>query len=209
MMTIRHLSHLVSTALVALTAAPTLAAAQDAPRSRIEIAPFVGAYAPLGTLAERGGVELKEQTGLALGVRGSFPAGDRLAIEGVLGYVSHDISADGLGADLEGGARILLAGARASMALAGAGSSLPIHGSLGLALLSRGGDAYEEVEGTTDLAAVIGVGTRLRLTERWMVRVDLEDYISSAGFSFGDGETDSKLVNGLVLSAGVVVPIGR
>ena len=45
----------------------------------------------------------------------------------------------------------------------------------GLGALSRGGDAYAELDGTTDLSFVAGGGIRVRLSESVALRLDLED----------------------------------
>jgi hypothetical protein len=77
----------------------------------------------------------------------------------------------------------------------------------------RSGDAYDTFdieEGKTDVGGVVNLGASFRLASGVSLRVDAEDYLSSAKFtdSLGD-ETDPKFQNDLTLTAGIQIALGR
>ncbi len=136
---------------------------------------------------------------------------DRLALEGAVGYAGSEVSAkaEGFGStDAEG--HILLMSGRAVVGLSPPSRANRLHLLLGLSLVNHGGEAFEDAEGTTDLGAILGAGTRIALTPSIDLRIDLEDYVYVAAFgnSAGD-ETDSKLQNDFALSLGIAIPLVR
>ena len=62
------------------------------------------------------------------------------------------------------------------------------------------------VDGTSDIGANLFLAYLFPMGERMKVRIEIEDYISSAGFEVGTFETDGQLQNDLVLSGGVMIP---
>ena len=76
----------------------------------------------------------------------------------------------------------------------------------GLAYVTRGGTFWEDIDGTSDIGANLFLAYLFPMGERMKVRIEIEDYISSAGFEVGTFETDGQLQNDLVLSGGVMIP---
>ncbi len=59
------------------------------------------------------------------------------------------------------------------------------------------------IEGIDDLGGTLGLGAKLGHGPMFSIRVDLEDFICSAKFNSDTEESDSKLQNDLLLSAGL------
>lgn len=169
-----------------------------------ELTPFVGAYVPLTNFAEDNGVEAKHQPSAAVGLRATIPSAGRLGFEGVIGVAQGAVEASSSSGEAEVSGRVILASVRALWGLGAPGGARSWHATTGLGVLSRGSDAYAPLEGTTDIGAVVGIGMRTTMGA-WSLRFDLEDNISSA--TFGDG--GSQLQNDLLLSAGLVIPLGN
>jgi hypothetical protein len=86
-------------------------------------------------------------------------------------------------------------------------SSFHIGG--GPAILSRGGNAYEGADGTTDIGGVVNLGASFKVGPTISIRVDAEDYLSSAKFGADGEESESKLQNDVTLSVGAQISVGR
>ncbi|MDP2528162.1 MAG: hypothetical protein Q8W51_00295 [Candidatus Palauibacterales bacterium] len=73
-----------------------------------------------------------------------------------------------------------------------------------------GKDAWDGVSGRTDVGGVGGVGMRFKVAPMVLIRIDAEDHIFAAKFTedASGGETNSKLQNDLVLSAGLSIAAG-
>ena len=54
------------------------------------------------------------------------------------------------------------------------------HALAGMGVIGRGGDAYESVEGGSDLAVSLGGGFHVRVAENLSLRFDVESYLSKA-----------------------------
>ncbi len=92
------------------------------------------------------------------------------------------------------------------------GGIIAIHLGAGVALIGRGGDVWEGVDGKTDIGGVVNVGATFDVAPQVAIRLDVQDYVYSAKFS--DSETgtdlgDSKFQNDLAFTGGVVVKLGR
>lgn len=191
--------------LTALSALAVLAQPGSAAAQSVSITPFVGYYAPLSDVIEEGGETITTQGALTFGGRLTVQTPGSLGLEATVAHASAGV--EGFGGETDGSLTIL--SARALFRLASLGPVGSLHAGAGLAYLMRGGefwDAFEEVlavEGINDVAGTLGLGAKFGLGPMFAIRVDLEDYIYSAKFSSGSDETDSKLQNDLLLSAGL------
>ncbi len=95
-----------------------------------------------------------------------FPAGPTLPTAQLLSAVQN--------------ATLLIGAARARVRLRLSDGAF-LHLLTGLGFMSRGGDAYTDVTDTSDLAFVVGAGLAIDLAPYVALRVDLEDYMTSAG----------------------------
>lgn len=175
-----------------------------------ELTPTVGVLVPLSNVMSQNNAEVKQQPSLAAGVRASLPSGGRMAIDGVVAVASGETKATQGSSEAEAEGRLLLASVRAVWALgAPAPAGLSWHATTGVGLVSRGSDAYDFLDGTTDIGAVLGVGMRTRVGGTWTLRADIEDHISSAEFEGGGASTGSQLQNDLMISVGLVFRFGN
>ena len=83
---------------------------------------------------------------------------------------------------------------------------------LGPSVLSHGGAAYDSLalhEGTTDIGALLGLSTRIKLGRSVALRLDVEDNLYMGMFSDTAGvRSDRKFQHDLVVSLGVAIPFG-
>jgi len=212
--------------LVAVLALAPLATAAGQGKGRIELTPFLGMYLPVADLITESdpgsglSVVFGQKSAFSLGARLGYGLSDRAALEGAFGYTSSDVSIDvaGLGGTSLGGT-VIQGSARVVYRLNAPASPTGWHLIGGLAMTSRGGDIWSQIEssgtkvnGRTDFGAVIGGGVRLPVGKGFALRIDVEDYISQAKFTLDDGvqavASESQLQNDLVLSVGLAIQLG-
>lgn len=211
---------------VALLALTPFATAAGQGKGRVELTPYLGMYLPVADIIKEtdlgSGISLsfKQKSALSFGGRLSYGLSDRAALEGAFGYTSSDVrfEVSGIGsASL--GATVITASARVLYRLNQPASPTGWHLIGGLAMISRGGDIWDQlqtggatVDGRTDFGAVIGGGVRLPVGRRLALRIDVEDYVHQAKFTIDDGvtalDTESQLQNDLVVSVGLAIQLG-
>ncbi len=185
--------------LAALTfaASPDTASAQG-----VSVTPFVGYYAPLGTLLKEGATEISTEGALMFGGRLGLDTPGRWGFEGTLAYSSAGLE------DVPDDGSVMILSARALYQLATLGMAGSLHAGAGLAYVMRGGefwDAVDEggVEGINDFGGTVGLSARFPLGPTMTLRLDLEDYIYSGEIHDDTDATESQLQNDLLLSAGL------
>ncbi len=90
------------------------------------------------------------------------------------------------------------------------GGMLSIHLGGGPALISRGGDFWDGIDGTTDIGGVLNVGATFDVSPQVGIRLDAEDYLYSAKFEVDNAEVgDSKFQNDLFFTGGIVIKFGQ
>jgi hypothetical protein len=209
-------------ALAISFASPFSASAQQ-----VEITPFVGVVAPLSNLVEEGDPVQGDFTashgvGPVFGARATVWLTDRVGLEGQAAYALSDGEVEqngeavgcadvGLAEDCLD-ASIFFGAAKVVYRLGRPNAPVLAHLGGGPAVISRSGNAYDSFgieEGKTDIGGLVNLGVSFRVSPRVFIRVDAEDYISSAKFTnFSGAETDSKLQNDLTITAGVQIRIG-
>jgi hypothetical protein len=209
-----------------LTPALWLVPALSASAQLVEVAPFVGMVVPLSNVIEQedplfGELAGGHEVGPMFGGRVILWFTDRLGLEGHAAYALSDGEAEqnGQPADCADAglpddcldASIFFGAAKLLYRLGSPDAEVSAHLGGGPAVISRSGNAYDGFEeGRTDIGGIVNLGISFRVAPRVSIRVDVEDYISSAKFtdSLGD-ETDSKLQNDLTLTAGVQFAVSR
>jgi hypothetical protein len=175
----------------------------------VELTPFVGAFVPLSNVMDQNDAQVKHKPNVIGGARATLRGTGRMRLEGVLAVAAGAVQGTQGSSEPEVEGRVVLASVRAVWGLGAASGASGWHLTTGLGILSRGSVAYESLDGATDIGAVIGIGTRTKIGERWSLRVDLEDNISSAEFELNGASSGSKLQNDLMLSVGLVIPLGN
>lgn len=214
------------TSLVAVLALAPLATAAGQGKGRVELTPSLGMYLPtadLINLTDPSGSGLSlvfsQKSTFSFGGRLGYWIGDRAALEGAFGYTASEVKFEVPGfVSTALGGRVLQGSARVVYRLNQPASSTGWHLIGGLAVVSRSGEMWDslatggiQVDGRTDIGAVIGGGVRLPVAERLALRIDVEDYIHQAKFTLDvQGtplETESQLQNDLVLSLGLAIQL--
>jgi hypothetical protein len=168
------------------------------------VTPFVGYYAPLGTLLKDGGSEISTQAAMVFGGRLGFASTGPLGFEATLAYSGAGVESGGT--DVDGDVMIL--SGRALYRLGGLGPSGTLHAGAGLAYVMRGGEIWDDIEssnvdGIDDFGGTIGLGAKFSLSPMMSIRVDVEDFIYSGEIHNDVDATESTLQNDLMLSAGL------
>lgn len=212
--------------LVAVLALAPFVALAGQGKGRIELTPFLGMYVPVADLIKESdpvsglSVVFGQKSAFSLGARLGYGLSDRAALEGAFGYTSSDVTVEipGVGGTSISGT-VLQGSARVVYRLNAPASRIGWHLIGGLAVTSRGGDIWSQIEssgtkvnGRTDFGVVIGGGVRLPVGKGFALRIDVEDYISQAKFTLDDGiqalDSESQLQNDLVLSVGLAIQLG-
>ncbi len=78
-------------------------------------------------------------------------------------------------------------------------------------MIIRGGEFYQDFNGTTDVGGTVAVGLRLALG-KVSGRVEAESYLYSVNLTGSGGgalSTGSQFQSDVVISASVAIPVGR
>ncbi len=214
-----------------VTTAPPLAGQGHS----LAVTPFVGVYVPAGQLGswslssiegDQVRTVLEQRSSVALGARVTSRLTDRLALEGALAWAPSSVKTTTSGGllflDTPSVAAVAPAGpAGTSSATVWLGSAALLYDVLrsgptalyvkaGPAVVSRTGSAtWIGVGGRTDVGGLAGAGARLRLGPTVAMRLDAEDTISRARFTFeatGD-RTTARTEHDLLLSAALSIGI--
>jgi hypothetical protein len=210
-----------------LAPAICLVSALSASAQRVDVTPFAGLVAPLSDVFSEEdpifGASAKHDIGPVLGGRVTVWLTDRVGLEGQGAYALSDGKAERNGEPVECAdvglaedcldASIFFGAAKLVYRLGESDAGVAAHLGGGPVVIARSGNAYDEFrveEGKTDLGGVVNLGVSFRVGSRVFIRVDAEDYISSAQFTNTLGaESESKLQNDLKLTAGVQFAVCR
>lgn len=174
-----------------------------------EIMLYAGGYVPLAKVIDEAGATAEHDVGVVFGGRLNrwWPGG--IGVEGGAAYALSSVSAavpDLLAASDD--ASVFLASVKVLYRFGLPTGIASFHIGGGGALVARGGAAYEGTQGTSDFGGIANVGASFTLGPMIAIRLDAEDYITSAKFEADADETESKLQNDLVFSAGVRISFG-
>ena len=206
---------------------------------RVEFVPYGGLFLPVADLGEisipdpdpsgLGTVDVAVNQATAFIFGGRIPVwlGENWGIEGNFAYALSDVKAEVSGVpgldDLCDDPEIIDEGCDANVWF-GSGkvmyrvaprpdSEVAILLGGGVAVIGRGGDFYNGIEGTTDVGGVLNVGLEFAVSPKIAVRLDVEDYLYSAGPTLVDDdlgriEADSEFQNDLIFTGGIAIQLG-
>ncbi len=196
---------LAALALFALAARPALAQ-----QVMVDLNPFGGIYFPISDLVEEDGETGKQKLGPLFGARVTVWLNESFGVEGGFAYSITDAEADIAGTTFEEDANVMLATLMGLYQFAPSPTApFMLHVGAGPALIIHGGDAYEDVEGTTDIGGSIIFGGTYDVSDMLAIRFNAQDFMYSAKFGEEPEETDAKFQNDLVFTGGVVIKVGR
>ncbi len=196
------------------------------------VTPFVGFFLPMGELVNNQPVpnpgpidpqtiSIAQQSGFVLGVRGSRTLSSSVWLEVELQYAISDVEMTGTRREplpdptMTGAGYILTLGANLLWeAYRAPFTPFGIHVSGGLAVVNRGGEFFdggglfrEELDGGTNVAAIVGLGFRYSFSRRLGIRLDVRDYVSSYKQTLPGGELDSELQNDIWTTGGLEITL--
>lgn len=186
------------TAAVLVTSAATPAAAQGG----VELTPWVGVYVPTSNSFSTLSDDFTRNVSGIGGARLTFWGTGHFGFEATGGYSPAKVAGEDLS---QVNTNVLVANARALLALTPVTSSVGIFVGAGGALLTRGKNTFDDDRSSTDFGGTLGLGFRFGGGDNNRVgfRLDLEDYLYNGDFGGGD-----KFQNDLVASLGVSIALG-
>lgn len=201
-------------ALVSLVVPLAAAVATPPPvAAQVKVSPAVGLYMPVGNLVQGNlatGGEIRRQLPAGLiGVRIAAWPNHRFGLEGGITFSPSQVAVTDSLRTVDVTSGVMLASARAFVALGPQAARWSIHLGAGVGVVSRGGRAFDNTSGSSApaLALSAGVRTRMRRTAVQM-RFELEDYVLSARFNKGlPSETAARMHHDILWSLGVTVPV--
>ncbi len=218
------------TALLLVLAAAGPALAQE--QTTYAVTPFIGLYLPTADLVDNQTVpeaglldpetlSQSQEAALAFGLRASRSLSSRLWLELEFQYAASAIQRTATRREplpeptITLDARVFTLGANVLLEVFRAPfTPLAVHVLGGLALVSRGGEFFDEsgdldgelfdgLEGGTDIALIVGSGLRYGLSPRLGLRIDVRDYVSYYAQSLRGADFDSELQNELWVTGGI------
>jgi len=219
-----------STALLLVIAAARPALAQE--QTTYAVTPFIGLYLPTTdlvgnqTVPEAGPLDpetmsMSQETALAFGLRASRSLSSKLWVELEFQYAASAIQRTATRREplpqptttLD--ARVFTLGANVLWEVFRAPfTPVAVHLLGGLALVSRGGEFFDEradlggelfegLDGGMDIALIVGSGLRYGLSPQLGVRIDVRDYVSFYAQSLRAADFESELQNELWVTGGI------
>jgi hypothetical protein len=182
-----------------IAAVPTPASAQGG----VNIVPWAGVYIP--TRNQIGDLDnaLSRDVSVIGGARLTFWGTGILGFEATGGYAPARIADERI--NETGNSDLLAASGRLLLALSPVTNSVGFYIGAGPALLTRGGNPFNEDRSSTDFGGTAGLGFRFALGEsgRTALRLDLEDYFYDGDFGGGN-----EFQNDIVASLGLSIALG-
>lgn len=199
------------TALIAASFALALAAiARPAAAQSWGMAAYAGYFLPTGDILAAPDVAdpISQQDAMVIGGRVSMIFNGTWGAEFSLGYAGSGVE----DSDDQVDGSLMLFSLRA-LYMFPAGDKLRLYGALGLGHILRQGDAWDEGTGLdeeekNDYTGTLALGLRYPIGDRLRFRAELEDYLYTAKFDTGLGETEGQFQHDLVLSVGLHLTIG-
>jgi hypothetical protein len=202
-------------ALIA-AAGPTSAAAQDSGRAaqqvqRFSLGPTVGLYLPATELLKAiTGQSLKQESGIAMGGQMGIALSQRLGLQLTGSFVPCDLSATLDSTSQTTTAASLFFGAgKLSYSLLPPTSPISLQLNGGVALVKRGGTAYQNLKDKTSVGGTVGAQLGVRLSSLPPLQLAVETYLYKQnldGLITDTGEKASQ--KDVQLSLGFGVPFG-
>jgi len=182
---------------VLTTTVVLLIASAGASAAQVELSMYSGLYFPTSRVGadwrgEWGGVDCivqwRHENAAALGARLTVWLTDLVGVQGAAVYSPSNLKRRRLGSCAtallgrveEVDASVISVTARTILRFGAPSRRVGFHVLGGLGFVSRVGEAYDDVEGSTDPAIVLGAGLRVKVGPGVFFRFDAEDYLSEA-----------------------------
>ncbi len=204
--TLRLRAILTLVALAALMDIATPAVAQ-----RVQLVPNIGVYVPTTNLLQAvQGEEYEQQVSLTVGGQLDFWFGNRIGVQGTGSYAPSSLSVSANGTSAVEDANIFTGTGRLLVYLIPDSSPVSFLVTGGVALINRGGSAYEGAVDRTDVGGALGASVGFRLGPVVNLRVTADSYLYNAGVLTqvpGATPEDTMLQRDVQLSFGFGIPL--
>jgi hypothetical protein len=182
----------------------------SASAQRVSLTPDIGLYVPTAQLINlaSGGTTgvLEQKVSLSVGGKLDVWFTERFGVQGTGTYAPSQLSAGfgGLGASTD--ANLFMGSGRLTYYVLPRTSLISFQVNGGVGWLKRSGQAYADVDDTSDITGTLGAAVGLRLGPLFSVRVSGESYLYKPDF-VAASLTDVATQNDFNLSIGVGVPL--
>ena len=204
--TLRLRTALTLAALAALLGIATPALAQ-----RVKLVPNIGVYIPTTELLRAvDGEEFEQQISLTVGGQLDLWFGDRVGVQGTGSYAPSALTVSANGASAVEDANIFTGTGRLLLYLIPDSSPVSFLVTGGVAVISRGGTAYEQLTDKTAIGGAFGASVGFRLGPVVDLRVTADSYLYNAGVLTqvpGAVVEDRVLQRDIQLSFGFGIPL--
>jgi hypothetical protein len=194
---------LLAAGALALGAAPAQA-------QRLSLSPTVGVYIPTSELVKASqGEEFKQEVALSVGGRLGVTLTPRFGIETSVSYVPSNLRFTFDDTQTTTDANLLLGTLRATFHAIPMTKPVWLTLNGGASMIRRSGEAYEDVEDTSDFGGVVGATIGFRLGSMLSFYVAAEDYIYGTRIDENDIGAESVTQNDVQIAFGFGFPVGR
>lgn len=180
-------------------------------QQRLELAPHLGFYLPVGTLvdeADPGAVRRRHLWAGMVGTTVDWWLGSRVAVGASLGYSPSMVAVTDSLTTTDVRAGVLFSSLRGVLALSRPSAAWKFHLAPGIGVIQRGGAAWNGVRGTADVAFVLAAGARHKVSRAIRASLELTYFGSRARFNDGlASQTRSRLRHDVLWALGVAFPI--
>ncbi|HEX6066826.1 MAG TPA: hypothetical protein VFZ04_21470 [Longimicrobiales bacterium] len=203
----------VTLAVIALAA---FAGADVAQSQTIEITPHLGMHMPVGLLLEgrdetdNSFVRRRQLGAITVGARFTLHATERFHLESNTTYSPSLVAITDRTQTVDLRGRVFMGHVKALYRFAQISSGWSFWGGTGLGVVSRHGDGWADMRGTTDAALVLAGKARLaRLNSSKSFVLAVEDYVTRAAFENTNASTSPRIHHDVVYSFGMSIPLTR
>ncbi|MEP6572932.1 MAG: hypothetical protein ABJD11_09550 [Gemmatimonadota bacterium] len=175
---------------------------------KVFLSPNLGLYIPTDVTFKDNNLRIKQKVGVTMGLALGVRFGERLGISTGVKYIPSNVTianqANGVSATEN--AHVFTANTAMNFWIFPRRHKLAWVLRAGVGLVARGGTAYNNVQGRTDLAGVAGATIRLRLNRFLAFEGGVEDYLYRANLNPGR-ISNGRFQQDIHFSFGIGIPI--
>ncbi len=201
----------IRTFLTLATLGFAMALATPAVGQSIKLVPNLGVYIPTTELVRAvNGEDFEQRISMTLGGQLDLWFGDRLGVQGTGSYAPSNLTVSASGTSVVEDANIFTGSGRLLVFLIPDSSPISLLVTGGVAVINRGGAAYDQVADKTDIGGAVGASVGFRLGPMVNLRVTADSFLYNTGMLSqvqGAELADRVLQRDLQLSFGFGIPL--
>lgn len=183
---------------------------------RIDITPHFGMHMPVGLLLEgrdqtdNSFVRRRQLGAISIGARFTLHATERFHLESNTTYSPSLVAVTDRTRTVDLGGRVFMGHLKGLYRFAQVESGWSFWGGTGFGLVSRHGEGWAGMKGTTDAAVVLAGKARLaKLNSSKSFILAIEDYVTRAAFQNTNASASPRIHHDVVYSFGMSIPLTR